>query len=54
MEKERTKEFMVEVVVWAPTIEERRVKAKDYNDAVEQVAKKFGDNFIETSECYEI
>ena len=54
MEKERTKEFMVEVVVWKPSIEERTVKARDYDDAVEQVAKEFGDNFIVTCECYEI
>lgn len=54
MEKEKTKKFIAEVVVWAPTIKERTVQATDYDDAVEQVSKEFGDNFIETVDCYEV
>lgn len=53
MEKEKTKKFIVEALIWAPRIKVREVEAVDYDDAVEQVSKEFGDNFIETADCYE-
>lgn len=48
------KTFEVRVNVWRQCTEVRTVRASNYNEAVEVVAKDLGDRFIETKDCLEI